>query len=64
MLMCILACLSCAVAYEAIGSHIAEDGRLVEPFGLIPLFWLFLLIGAVFTAGFLIARRHPKKAAR
>ena len=37
----------CAVAYHLIGSSIDEQGALVEPFALIPLFWLFLLLGCI-----------------
>jgi hypothetical protein len=36
----------CAIAYNLIGSHIAADGMLVEPFYLIPLFWLLAVFGA------------------
>ncbi|MEJ2765591.1 DUF3955 domain-containing protein [Photobacterium sp. MCCC 1A19761] len=38
--------LICGVSYFLIGSPIDDNGVLMEPFGLIPLFWLFLL-GAV-----------------
>lgn len=40
----VIAWLACIVAYNVIGTTILEDGRLVEPFGLIPLFYLFALI--------------------
>jgi uncharacterized membrane protein YidH (DUF202 family) len=43
----ILAGLGCFVAFAAIGSSVAEDGTLVEPFFLIPIAWLLLLIGGV-----------------
>jgi len=36
----------CAIAYNLIGSRIAADGMLVEPFYLIPIFWLLAVIGA------------------
>lgn len=37
----------CLIAYAAIGSHIDTNGFLVEPFGFIPLFWLFELLAVV-----------------
>ncbi|WP_081008962.1 DUF3955 domain-containing protein [Vibrio splendidus] len=36
--------LLCFIAYHTIGSYVDENGFLVEPFGLIPLFWLFELL--------------------
>ena len=39
----------CLLAFLAIGSSIDADGRLHEPFGLIPLAWLSLAIGAAFA---------------
>jgi len=30
-----------------VGSSITEDGALVEPFGLIPIGYLFLVIGII-----------------
>lgn len=32
-------------AFNLIGSNIAADGRLVEPFALIPLGWLLIVLG-------------------
>lgn len=40
---------ACLLAYWVIGSSIDADGRLHEAFGLIPLAWLSLAIGAVFA---------------
>ncbi|MEA2112573.1 MAG: DUF3955 domain-containing protein [Patescibacteria group bacterium] len=37
--------IGCAVAYKLIGSEVAPDGTLKEPFALIPLGWLFIIIG-------------------
>ncbi|MGY0614645.1 DUF3955 domain-containing protein [Vibrio sp. FJH11] len=34
----------CLVAYIYIGARIDENGVLIEPFGLIPLFWLLELL--------------------
>ncbi len=36
--------LLCFIVYNTIGSYVDENGVLVEPFGLIPLFWLFELL--------------------
>lgn len=47
LMMCGLACLACIIAYNAIGTTVLEDGTLVEPFGFIPLFFLFALVGLV-----------------
>ena len=35
------------IFYKAIGSSVAEDGSLVEPFFLIPIAWLFFIAGIV-----------------
>lgn len=37
----------CFVTYSIIGSHVAENGLLVEPFFLIPIGYLFLLISII-----------------
>lgn len=37
----------CMIFYKAIGSSVAEDGSLVEPFFLIPIAWLFFIAGIV-----------------
>ncbi|MBE9488331.1 MAG: DUF3955 domain-containing protein [Bacteroidetes bacterium] len=39
----------CVLAFNIIGQEIAEDGTLIEPFFLIPLFYIFFLIGMVIT---------------
>lgn len=46
LLLAIVA-LSC---YQLIGSYIDDQGTLVEPFGLIPISWLCLLLAIVFAA--------------
>ena len=47
-----------------VGSHLLPDGTLVEPFFLVPLFWLCaagaLVSGGVWIAT-LLARRNPKR---
>lgn len=35
------------ILYKAIGSTVAEDGMLIEPFFLIPLSWLFFIAAVV-----------------
>lgn len=41
----------CAIAYNIIGSEVAPDGMLIEPFFLIPVSYLFFLIGILCLAG-------------
>jgi len=38
--LCAVGCVSCAVAYQAIGLRIDSDGTLREPFALIPIGYL------------------------
>jgi len=42
-----LASFGCLIAFEVIGSSVAEDGTLVEPFFLIPIAWLLFLTGGM-----------------
>lgn len=52
-----LGAFGCIIAFEAIGSEVAEDGTLVEPFYLIPVAWLlFLTAVALAIATFVIGR--------
>ncbi|CRK85178.1 DUF3955 domain-containing protein [Neobacillus massiliamazoniensis] len=37
----------CLIIYSMIGSKVAPDGTLEEPFFLIPLSYLFVLIGII-----------------
>ena len=39
--------LICLISFRIVGSSIAEDGTLVEPFGLIPIGYMFLIISIV-----------------
>ncbi len=41
LLISVIACIGCLITYNVIGSYVAEDGRLVEAFSLIPLSYLF-----------------------
>lgn len=36
---------ACIAAFNVIGSEVAPDGTLIEPFFLIPIAWLFFFIG-------------------
>ena len=38
---------ACWLGYEWMGATVDEDGWLVEEFALIPLAWVFLLLGLV-----------------
>ena len=42
-----LGAFGCIIAFEALGSEVAEDGTLVEPFFLIPLAWLLFLTALI-----------------
>ncbi|CEI72440.1 MULTISPECIES: DUF3955 domain-containing protein [Romboutsia] len=39
--------IGCFVSFNFIGSEVAPDGTLVEPFFLIPIGYLFLFIGII-----------------
>lgn len=39
--------IGCMLAFNIIGSEIAPDGMLVEPFFLIPMGFLFVFIGVI-----------------
>ncbi|XEI31345.1 DUF3955 domain-containing protein [Aeromonas veronii] len=41
--------LACSVAFELIGSTVDENGTLHEPFGLIPIGFLFVAVGVLLT---------------
>nr|WP_312986142.1 DUF3955 domain-containing protein [Clostridioides sp.] len=40
----------CLMIYNVIGSSVAPDGTLVEPFALIPTGYLFIFIGIISLA--------------
>lgn len=44
---CFLAAKGCYELFQCIGSRLDDQGFLYEPFGLIPLGWLFVFAGAV-----------------
>ena len=63
LLVSVIACIGCLIAYNAIGSYVAENGRLVEAFGFIPLSFLFgfiALLSAV-CLGIIAIVRHIKE---
>lgn len=39
--------IGCMVTFNIIGSKIESDGRLVEPFFLIPIGFLFVILGII-----------------
>ncbi|MGF1875297.1 DUF3955 domain-containing protein [Photobacterium frigidiphilum] len=39
--------MTCLLSFNLIGSYVDKDGLLVEPFGFIPLFWLFIFLALV-----------------
>ena len=64
LLFSIIASVGCLVAFHVIGSYVTSEGFLVEPFALIPLFYLFgltaLLSGLVL--GILAIKRRMLNA--
>ena len=52
-----LGALGCLIAFQVIGSEVAEDGTLVEPFFLIPVAWLLLLTGGILAIATFIKGR-------
>ena len=49
---------ACWLGYELAGATVDENGWLVEEFVLIPLAWLFLLLGLVAGGYHLWAKRR------
>ncbi len=60
-LISIIIAVGCVVAYSIIGSEIAPDGTLIEPFFLIPMFWLFMAIGIISGLVIFLVSRSGKK---
>ncbi len=46
--------LVCFAAYSVIGSSVAADGTLIEPFALIPIGWLLIFTSIIIAIGVLI----------
>lgn len=53
----LLAGLACFIAFALIGSSVADDGTLVEPFFLIPIGWLLALTGGIVAIATFIKSR-------
>lgn len=58
------ACAFAAIAVKAaIGSHLAPDGTLIEPFFLLPIGFLFLFVGIVASVAYgivaIVQRMRP-----
>ena len=58
--------LACIGIFVAIGSKVAPDGTLVEPFFLIPIGWLLLAVAAALGVAYLVmvlvARRDDARS--
>jgi hypothetical protein len=44
----------CLVTFQLIGSSVDQNGFVQEPFALIPIGWLFIIVGAIIAAAYLI----------
>lgn len=62
ILLSLLACIGCGFAYQSIGSYVAADGMLVEPFALIPLSFLsgFIAFVSSVILGITTLLKHKK----
>nr|WP_315020033.1 DUF3955 domain-containing protein [uncultured Aminipila sp.] len=64
MLVSALAAIICFVSYNIIGAKILPDGTLVEPFALIPIGYIFILLFIIslsFNLIFLVKAKIMKK---
>lgn len=61
MITSIFISIMCIVMFNVIGSEVLEDGTLVEPFALIPLFYLFALIAIISGISFFFISKHRTK---
>ena len=52
---------SCLITYNIKGSYVDSNGILIEPFYLIPMSYLFLLIGIIISIVNLIKFSRKKK---
>ena len=60
-LVMILAGVGCFLLFSVIGSTVGSDGILQEPFFLVPIGYLFLLLGLIGGVINLVQRRQNKK---
>lgn len=59
MLVSALAAIVCFVSFNIIGSEVLPDGTLVEPFALIPIGFIFLLMFIISSIwNFVISKKH------
>ena len=59
MLISALATLICFISFNIIGSEVLPDGTLVEPFALIPIGYVFLLVFIIsFICNLIISKKH------
>lgn len=51
--------LICLICFNLTGSYVNQDGFLIEAFGFIPLFWLFIFCALLsFLVGFFISMKN------
>ena len=55
--------MGCVIAYNIIGSEVAADGTLIEPFFLIPIGYIFVLVSMVslIISGVISIKNYYKK---
>ncbi|NFH68194.1 DUF3955 domain-containing protein [Clostridium botulinum] len=55
--------MGCVIAYNIIGSEVAADGTLIEPFFLIPIGYIFILVSMVslIISGLISIKNYYKK---
>lgn len=61
MITSLMMSILCILMYNVIGSKVLEDGTLVEPFALIPLFYLFALVTIISGIFFLLISKSKAK---
>ncbi len=59
-ILAVLAGLASLVAFRLIGGEVGPDGVLHEPFALVPLGWLAIVLGAVLLAGGWLGSRRAR----
>lgn len=59
MLISALAAMICFISYHIIGAEVMPDGRLAEPFALLPIGYLFVLVFIISTVfNFIFSRKQ------
>jgi hypothetical protein len=59
--VCALLALGCVLLFEDLGASVDAQGLLHEPFGLIPLAWLFLSRNSILVSGTGARRAFSRK---